>query len=454
VKQLSLAVAAVLLCANSAHLRAQAVCTAGQLDLNFGAAGTGYVQTSPVLMDAANGLSGEGEVVDSSNASFSVSTAAIDTAGNPNVDIIKIKAGGARDVSFGGFGAVVPQPPVAAIFASATITADPSGNLVLGIISGDLASIVLYRYTAAGVLDTTFGTSGVVTIPVSAVNGPWAIQAGADGSIFIAAGLMGNPQSSSNWQPVIVKVTAAGALDTSFGVGGFSYFYQGAFGPGGKATDLSIQPDGRVLVGGRVGDNVTYNQFFVARLLANGMLDTSFGTNSGLTVVGFGNTLADGRKMAVQRDGKIVLVGGAASDNSPSAIDGTGVIRLLANGQLDASFNGTGSLQLFGYHGYVVALQNNNKILIGATQFNAQQTATSTLVVRLTVPGQPDPAFGSAQNGIVVLNIPGAVSSGPSHVTYDAGGGILVRAYGNDLTGTIFTDYLVRMASGSGSGCH
>jgi len=253
---------------------------------------------------------------------------------------------------------------------------------------------------------------------------------------------------------VITKVTASGALDTSFGVGGFSYFYQGAFGPGGKATDLSIQADGRILVGGRVGDNVTYSEFFVARLLANGMLDTSFGTNSGLTVVSFGNTLADGRKMAVQRDGRIVLVGGAASNNSPSALDGTGVIRLLANGQLDTSFNGTGSLQLFGYHGYVVALQNNNKILIGATQFNAQQTATSTLVVRLTVAGQPDPAFGPAQNGIVVLNVPGAVSSGPSHVTYDTGGSILVRAYGNDLTGSIFTDYLARMASGSGSGCH
>jgi uncharacterized delta-60 repeat protein len=453
-KQLSLAVAAVLLCANSTQLRAQAVCTAGQLDVNFGAAGTGYVQTSAVLTDAQNGLSGEGEVVDSSNASFSVSTASIDAAGNPNVDIVKIKAGGARDVLFGGFGAVVPQPPVSATFSSAAITADASGNLVLGIISGDQASVVLYRYSASGVLDTTFGNSGVLTIPVSAINGPWAIQAAADGSVFIAAGLMGNPQSSSNWQPVIIKVTAAGALDTSFGVGGFSYFYQGAFGPGGKATDLSIQADGRVIVGGRVGDNMTYNEFFVARLLANGMLDTTFGTNSGLTVVSFGNTLADGRKLAVQRDGKIVLVGGAASNSSSSAIDGTGVIRLLANGQLDPSFNTTGSLQLFGYHGYQVALQNNNKILIAATQSNAQQTTTATLVVRLTVAGQPDPAFGTAQNGIVVLNIPGAASSGPSYVTYDAGGGILVRAAGYDLTGTIFTDYLARMASGSGSGCH
>jgi uncharacterized delta-60 repeat protein len=453
-KQLSLAVAAVLLCANSTQLRAQAVCTAGQLDVNFGAAGTGYVQTSAVLTDAQNGLSGEGEVVDSSNASFSVSTASIDAAGNPNVDIVKIKAGGARDVLFGGFGAVVPQPPVSATFSSAAITADASGNLVLGIISGDQASVVLYRYSASGVLDTTFGNSGVLTIPVSAINGPWAIQAAADGSVFIAAGLMGNPQSSSNWQPVIIKVTAAGALDTSFGVGGFSYFYQGAFGPGGKATDLSIQADGRVIVGGRVGDNMTYNEFFVARLLANGMLDTTFGTNSGLTVVSFGNTLADGRKLAVQRDGKIVLVGGAASNSSSSAIDGTGVIRLLANGQLDPSFNTTGSLQLFGYHGYQVALQNNNKILIAATQSNAQQTTTATLVVRLTVAGQPDPAFGTAQNGIVVLNIPGAASSGPSYVTYDAGGGILVRAAGYDLTATIFTDYLARMASGSGSGCH
>jgi uncharacterized delta-60 repeat protein len=327
----------------------------------------------------------------------------------------------------------------------ATVTVDGAGNLVAALMSADQASIVLYRYSSAGVLDTTYGTAGRATIPLSQVNGPWAIKAASDGSVLIAAGAISDP--SSNWQPMVLKVTPAGALDTSFGLGGFSYFYPRTFGPTGKATDLHIQPDGSILVGGRVGDNVTQNQFFVARLMANGALDASFGASAGMTVVSFGNIIADGRKMAVQSDGKIVLVGGVGNND-------TGVIRLNANGVPDSSFNGTGSLHLAGFHGWQVALQNNNKILVAATAPNAQQTGTNSMVVRLTASGQLDPAFGPAHNGMVTLAVAGAVSSGTAQINYEPGSGIHVLVIGNDVTGTVYTEYLGRLEAGAGIGCH
>jgi uncharacterized delta-60 repeat protein len=449
-KKTVLSMAGGLLFVHSSGILAQPLCMAGQPDVFFGTAHTGYVQTSPVLSNYVNSLSNEAEVIDSAGVSYSVSTAAADSVGYGVADIIKVKRNGARDWSFGGFGAVVPAPP-ATETSDATLTTDGAGNLVLAMTSGDNASIVLYRYSAAGVLDTTYGTGGVATIPMGFITGPWAIQAAPDGSVLVAAGAT-PPSSTSKLQPIVFKLTPAGVLDTSFGLGGFSYFYPGSFGPTGKATDLIIQSDGSILVGGRVGDNVTYNQFYIARLHANGALDTSFGTNEGMTVVSFGNLLADGRKMAVQSNGKIVLVGGIGISNN-SFVD-TGVIRLNANGALDPTFNGSGSLHLVGFHGWQVALQNNDKILIAATQANAQNTATNALVVRLTASGQLDPAFGSGRNGIVTLAVPGAVNVATSHIGFEPGSGIHVVLAGTDATGTISTEYLLRLDSGIGVGCY
>jgi uncharacterized delta-60 repeat protein len=443
-KKLVRAAAGGLLCIHSAGIFAQSTCTAGQLDESFGVANNGYVQISPTLYNYPNSISGESEVLDATGASYSVSTAAADSVGYGVSDIVKVKSGGARDLTFGGFGSVVPPPPPADT-QDATLTMDASGNLVIANMAADGASVVLYRYSAAGVPDTTYGTAGVATIPLTQITGPWAIKAAPDGSVLVAAGVFSS--SSSSWLPAVFKITPTGALDTTFGSSGFSYFYAGAFGPFGKATDLSIQADGTILVGGRVGDNNTYNEFFVARLLANGALDTSFGTSAGMTVVSFGSVIADGRRMAVEADGKIVLLGGITSAGGSA----TGVIRLTANGVPDSTFNGTGSVQLAGFLGWQVALQNNNKILISATQPTGPQTNVA-VAARLTAAGQLDSSFGN--NGTTTLAVPGAANASVAHIGYEPGGAIHILVIGMDVTGTIYTEYLARLDSGTGSGCH
>jgi uncharacterized delta-60 repeat protein len=434
------AAAGSLLCASSPGALARSLC----MQPAPGAAeGTRYVQISPILYDAATSLPGESEILDPTGASYAVSSAAADPAGLSIPDIVKVRAGGERDLSFGGIGSVVaPSPPAGT--QDAALTRDSSGNLVSAIIAGDGASLVLHRYSASGVFDTTYGTAGTLTIPFVQITGPWAIQAAPDGSVLIAAGVFPD-DSSQGWEPVVLKVTPAGALDTSFGIGGFSYFYNGAFGPAGKATDLSIRPDGTILVGGRVGDNHTYDYFFVARLMADGALDTSFGTSGGMTTISFGNTIADGRKMAVQPDGRIVLAGGVGPQGGPD----TGVIRLTATGLPDPSFNGTGARLLAGFHGYQVALQADDRILIAGTEATGPQMA-GTVVARLTTSGQLDPTFGDQHSGLLALRVPGAASSSPSHITYSPETGIHVLVSGTDATGTVYTEYLARLSAGAG----
>jgi uncharacterized delta-60 repeat protein len=442
------AVSTLLLCTCSSLAYAQTVppgCTAGTLDTSYGrAANGGYVQISPVFMNEAEFETG---VFDSSNYYYTVSSAAVDMLNQPLVSIVKLKPGGARDLTYGGFGSVVPAPPTAGVYDIA-LAIDGSDRTVIGMVSADQTNIVLARYSSAGVLDTTYGTGGELTIPFPgyAIT-PWAVKAAPDGTVFIGAGTGGFP-----WQPVVVKVTPAGAIDTSFGTAGFASFYTDNFGPGGKVTDLFLNADGTILAGGRIGDNQTYNSFYVARLTSNGTLDTSFGTNAGLTVVSLGsNVIAYGRKMVVQANGKIVMVGGIVPNPSNQAVTDTGVIRLLANGVLDNTFNGTGVLHLTNVLYQMVELQNNNKILLGGA---GSQTSLTGQVTRLLMNGQPDPAFGAAGNGIVPVADPGSPYTGITRLSFAPGGGILVHS-GTGATGIAAgAGYVTRIDSGSGAGCH
>jgi uncharacterized delta-60 repeat protein len=443
------AVSTLLLCASSSLVNAQTVpagCTAGMLDTNYGgAANGGYVQISPVFMNETEFETG---VFDSSNAYYTVSSAAVDMLGQPLATIVKLKPGGARDLTYGGFGSVVPAPPTAGVY-DISLAIDGSDRTVIGMVSADQTNIVLARYSSAGVLDASFGTGGELTIPFPGyVIAPWAVKATADGTVFIGTGTGGFP-----WQPVVVKVTPAGAIDTSFGTAGFASFYADNFGPGGKVTDLWLNTDGTILVGGRVGDNVTYDYFYVARLTSYGTLDTSFGTNAGLTVVSFGDILAYGRKMAVQADGKIVMVGGIVppAGTATQSVTDTGVIRLLATGALDTTFNGTGVLHLTNVIYQMMTLQNNNKILLGGV---GSATSLTGQVTRLLTNGQPDPAFGAAGNGIVPIADPGSPYTGITRVSFSPGGAILVHS-GTGATGIAAgAGYVTRLDSGSGAGCH
>ena len=447
-------IVATWLCALSAAAFAQtpSTCTAGLIDTSFGASGTGYVQTSPTLVGTQSAIDDEGLVFDSTGAAFALSEAAIDAGGNSVPTLLKIKRNGVRDLTFGGFGSVVPQQPALGA-PDAVLDMDSAGNLLVAMDTADASAVVISRYSPAGVLDLTYGTAGVATIPVLGVTGPWAIRVAGDGSVFIASRGIPPPPAPGYSAPVVTKVTPAGALDTSFGVGGYSFFYNGAFGPRGKATDLVLQPNGTILVVGRVGDNAVYNYFFVARLLANGVLDTTFAGGAGFAIADFGQVLALGRRLAVQGDGKIVVVGAIGLTPGGAALD-SGIARFTAAGVLDTTFNGTGTRRIVGGGGaFDVAIQNNGKLLItGAPLVDAAQTIARASVTRLTPSGQVDASFGPG--GTVFLPVSGESQSGATNVSYVAGAKILVHVTGYDTPTSTLVENLVRLDSGSGPGCH
>ena len=94
---------------------------------------------------------------------------------------------------------------------------------------------------------------------------------------------------------------------------------------------VALQPDGKVLVAG-VTNGPGGSDFLLVRFLPDGQLDVDFGQN-GIVRTDFGNTDDQAHALALDGD-KIVVVGDVAAQSFAAA-------RYLANGELDTSFGPT-----------------------------------------------------------------------------------------------------------------
>jgi uncharacterized delta-60 repeat protein len=154
-----------------------------------------------------------------------------------------------------------------------------------------------------------------------------ALAVQADGKILVG-GQFG--QSYYNGVPVKqpVRLNADGSLDASFVVGGAS-----GTGWTGEIRRLAVQPDGKILVGGTIFARFNGQAVHgLVRLLPNGDLDPSFNIGTGFDGTFGDRTVAE---LAVQPDGKIVAAGSFVRVNGYNQ---GGIARLNANGSLDTSF--------------------------------------------------------------------------------------------------------------------
>lgn len=187
----------------------------------------------------------------------------------------------------------------------------------------------------------------------------------------------------AHWLPI----TAAAAI---MAVNGGAQTAQAAagepdqtFGRRGKVTTdfngttdiayaVALQPDGKIVVVGTTYANNDYSNedFAVSRYNANGTLDTSFGVNGRVTT-NFPNLAAVASAVAIQSDGRIVVAGGAFP--LFTFLGDYAVVRYNTDGSLDGSFGRGGIVRTRfsagGSYAYAVALQPDGKIIAGGTVF-------------------------------------------------------------------------------------
>ena len=179
--------------------------------------------------------------------------------------------------------------------------------------------------------DPTFGTGGQSIISWGANGGrAVAVLVQPDGRIVVI-GSTSSALTQSDF--TAVRLTSAGTLDTSFGTGGHATV---DFGGDDRVEAAALQSDGRIVLAGSTTAGMGGHDFAAARLNPDGSVDTSFGTG-GQVAVDFGGD--DGASAALlQPGGKVILAGDTSEGIGGGDI---ALARLNANGSIDSSF-GTG----------------------------------------------------------------------------------------------------------------
>ncbi len=155
----------------------------------------------------------------------------------------------------------------------------------------------------------------------------------------------------------MARFDTAGVLDPSFDGDGVLTLGSGT------ASAVALQADGKIVVGG-LSHAGNYYRHGLARYNVDGSLDTGF-DGDGLAVLAFPGGGGIGRDLAIQTDGKIVIVGTAPSESANWA-----VARFLENGTLDPAFDDDGLVQadFADWEGATaVAIQVDGRIVVAGT---------------------------------------------------------------------------------------
>lgn len=243
----------------------------------------------------------------------------------------------------------------------------------------------------------SFGASGVVKINLE------GDEEGARAVTLLPASQIvagGYAQRAGRWQWAMVRVSSTGVPVQSFGSGGVvvselagtSDAVRSDLGAGPPVTAINAIArlrDGRIVAVGTARDATTHrHRAAVARYLADGRLDPTFGGGDGQTLLSLPASEARGLGMALQGRRQAVIVAGAAGDPSKYRARFFAT-RLRADGTIDRSFGTSGVTTLAaGGNGAtaVTVTPSNGMVLVGWVD-------GQLAVAKLDSGGDPDSSF-------------------------------------------------------------
>jgi uncharacterized delta-60 repeat protein len=228
--------------------------TNGSLDTTFGTGGIVITSMgSGYDIAYALGIQSDGRIV-VAGSSYNGS--------NYDFALVRYNTDGSLDTTFGIKGIVTT--PIGSDDDEALALGIQSDGRILAAgksPNGSNYDFALVRYNTNGSLDTTFGTDGIVTTPIGS---GWdyanALGIGSDGRILAA----GKSFNGSNYDFALVRYNADGSLDTTFGTSGIVTTPIGSYDT--YAIALGIGSDGRILAAGSSDNGINVN-FALVRYL-------------------------------------------------------------------------------------------------------------------------------------------------------------------------------------------
>lgn len=314
------------------------------------------------------------------------------------------------------------------------IVLQPDGSLVIG---GDFTSITpaggaavtrnrVARITAAGALDTSFSPGFTGDLQPQVL----ALARQADGAIIVG-GVFSRATSSASATVVnrrnLARVTAAGAVDATWDPN-----------PNGVVLALAMHSAGRVVVGGGFttfqanGATTTITRNRLARLNTNGTVDDGFDPNANNGVAA----------ITVQRDGKILVGGFFTTLQSPdwsSAITRNHFARLEDDGRIDVAFESNASGNVT-----AIAVQPDGGILIGgpfsAVWSHGSATVSKAFIARFLPDATVDATFNAGTNADV-----SAIAVQPDGKVIIGGYFTRTFPFNNSITGILARNHVARI---------
>lgn len=275
--------------------------TAGRLDRHFNR--SGFITTSFGGNDAANA------VAISSTGTIYVAGSKLQDNGLHDFALARYGSAGQLDRSFGSGGEIVTDLGSDDIATSIAVRGDQI--IAAGTSSGVGSSFAVARYTGAGQLDSSFNGLGFKVLQLGFADTGAGVVIQADKKVVVGG--------TADGVGTLFRFTSAGLPDSSYGANGRADFNDNATNDPLNTTgvnDLTLQNDGKVLTAGFLTRNGS-TTFALARFNSTGQLDSTFGTVTPplakpLVTTSFPDN-SGATSVALSPDGKIVAAGGASS---------------------------------------------------------------------------------------------------------------------------------------------
>lgn len=269
----------------------------GSIDTTFGMGGkvsTGFFVGSLNGKDEARGVvvQSDGKIVAVGHAS--------DTRTQDFLALVRYNSDGSLDTSFGSGGKVLDNTFEDSI---KKVILQSDGKIVVGGTGSGTPDFRIARYRADGLLDSSFGSGGLVTTDFFGANDRVeALALQSDGKIVAAGSAVAPGSRLADF--ALARYESDGRLDMTFGSGGK---VTTNFTPRDIISAIAIEPGGKIVALGGTSEDGNVVTFALTRYNTNGSLDSTFGTG-GKVVTDLSSIPLDPSDVELEADGKIVVV--------------------------------------------------------------------------------------------------------------------------------------------------